>query len=101
VQTSWLKAWQNRDDGRTNLLTAEDEKAIRSILARLCDAWARGDSEAYAACFAENSDYITFNGIHLGGRAENAKLHSGLFRGISRTQSYRAKSRTLNCSRVA
>jgi uncharacterized protein (TIGR02246 family) len=54
-------------------LTAADEHAI--LLARLYDAWARGDGEAYAGCFAERSDYITFNGLHLRGRAENAKLH--------------------------
>jgi uncharacterized protein (TIGR02246 family) len=71
----------NGDSGRAALLTTEDEAAIRSILARLCDAWSRGDGGAYAACFAENSDYITFNGMHLRGRAENAKLHSALFQG--------------------
>jgi uncharacterized protein (TIGR02246 family) len=55
---------------------------IRSLLARLYDAWARGDGDAYAACFAEKSDYITFNGVHLRTRAENAELHSALFKGI-------------------
>jgi uncharacterized protein (TIGR02246 family) len=55
---------------------------IRSLLARLYDAWARGDGDAYAACFDERSDYITFNGVHLRTRAENAELHSALFRGI-------------------
>ena len=55
---------------------------IRSLLARLCDAWARGDGDAYAACFTEKSDYITFNGVHLRTRAENAELHGALFRGI-------------------
>jgi uncharacterized protein (TIGR02246 family) len=33
-------------------------------------------------CFAEQSDYITFNGMHLRGRAENSALHSALFRGV-------------------
>jgi hypothetical protein len=46
----------NGDRGGAALLTAQDENAIRSVLARLCDAWALGDGEAYAACFAENSD---------------------------------------------
>ena len=55
---------------------------IRSLLARLYDAWARGDGDAYAACFAEKSDYITFNGVHLRTRAENAELHSALFKGV-------------------
>jgi uncharacterized protein (TIGR02246 family) len=63
-------------------LQAGDENAVRLLLARLYDAWARGDGEAYAACFAEESDYITFNGMHLRGRAENAELHKALFRRV-------------------
>jgi uncharacterized protein (TIGR02246 family) len=61
-----------------------DEDAIRALLARLFDAWARGDGDAYADCFTEDCDYITFNGIHLRGRDENAKLHVGLFRTVLR-----------------
>jgi uncharacterized protein (TIGR02246 family) len=63
-------------------LHASDDGAIRALLARMCDAWARGDAEAYAACFTENSDYITFQGMHVRGRAENARMHDGLFRGV-------------------
>ena len=64
------------------MLTADDENSIRLLLARLYDAWARGDGDAYAACFTPKSDYITFNGIHLRGQAENAELHGALFRRI-------------------
>jgi uncharacterized protein (TIGR02246 family) len=60
----------------------DDETAIRSLLTRLHDAWARGDGAAYAQCFTEQSDYITFNGMHLRGRTENTALHSTLFRGV-------------------
>jgi uncharacterized protein (TIGR02246 family) len=66
----------------TTAVTTDEETAIRSLLARLYDAWARGESAAYAQCFAERSDYITFNGMHLRGRAENAALHSALFRSV-------------------
>jgi uncharacterized protein (TIGR02246 family) len=70
-------------DGDWDLaLKAADESDIRALLARLHDAWARGDGEAYAACFTEESDYITFNGMHLHGRAENAEVHGALFRGV-------------------
>jgi hypothetical protein len=31
---------------------------------------------------AQKSDYITFNGIHLRGRAEDAELHGALFRSV-------------------
>jgi uncharacterized protein (TIGR02246 family) len=69
------------DDGIA-ALSADDEKAVRSRLARLYDAWAAGDGDAYAAFFCESSDYITFNGMHLRGRAENAGLHRALFRRV-------------------
>jgi uncharacterized protein (TIGR02246 family) len=59
-----------------------DETAIRSLLARMADAWARGDAEAYAECFTEDSDYVTFNGMHLRGRAENREAHDPLFRSV-------------------
>ena len=69
-------------DNRIAVQQADDEIAIRSLIARLHDAWAHGDSKGYAACFTVNSDYITFNGIHLRGRAENAELHGALFRRV-------------------
>ncbi len=64
------------------MFTVDDDSSIRLLLARLYDAWARGDGDAYAACFAEKSDYVTFNGVHLRSRAENAQLHSALFNGV-------------------
>jgi hypothetical protein len=68
------------NNGEKAELQPGDENAIRSLLARLYDAWARGDGVAYAVCFAEEFGYITFNGMHLRGRTENAKLHAALFR---------------------
>ncbi len=62
--------------------TVDDDSSIRLLLARLYDAWARGDGDGYAACFARKSDYITFNGIHLRTRADNAELHGALFRSV-------------------
>ena len=70
------------DRGISVAVTTDDEVAIRLLLTRLHNAWARGDGAAYAQCFAEQSDYITFNGIHLRGRTENGALHSALFRGV-------------------
>lgn len=64
------------------MLTVENENSIRALLGRLYDAWGRGDGDGYAACFAQKSDYITFNGLHLRGRAENAELHGALFHGV-------------------
>jgi uncharacterized protein (TIGR02246 family) len=73
----------------------DDENAIRSLLARSYDAWARGDGDAYAACFAEKSDYITFNGMLLRGRSENARLHGSLFKGVLRGTALSAEIETL------
>jgi uncharacterized protein (TIGR02246 family) len=64
------------------VLTVNDDNSIRLLLARLYNAWACGDGDAYAACFAQKSDYITFNGIHLRTRAENAELHGALFKSV-------------------
>jgi uncharacterized protein (TIGR02246 family) len=72
------------DLGAAAVVATDEEIAIRSLLTRLQNAWARGDGAAYAQCFAEQSDYITFNGMHLHGRTENAALHSALFRGVLR-----------------
>jgi uncharacterized protein (TIGR02246 family) len=64
------------------MATLDDKNSIHLLLARLYDAWARGDGGGYAACFTQESDYITFNGIHLCGRAENEELHGALFRSV-------------------
>src|SRR3984885_9347059 len=58
-----------------------DADAIRSLLDRMLDAWSRGDAAAYADCFSLDSDYLTYNGMHLRGRNENAELHEALFGG--------------------
>jgi uncharacterized protein (TIGR02246 family) len=70
------------DRGAAAVVTTDNEIAIRSLLTRLHTACARCDGAAYAQCFAEHSDYITFNGLHLRGRTENAALHSALFQGV-------------------
>jgi uncharacterized protein (TIGR02246 family) len=64
------------------MATLDDKNSIHLLLARLYDAWACGDGAGYAACFTQKSDYITFNGTHLRGRAENAELHGALFRSV-------------------
>jgi uncharacterized protein (TIGR02246 family) len=61
---------------------AAGEMAVRDLLAGVFEAWRQRDGVAYAGCFTANSHYITFNGIHLRGRQENAHLHSALFRGV-------------------
>lgn len=62
----------------TELSTA-DERSIRAIFDQLCDAWARGDARAYAALFADDCDFVAFDGTRLRGRAENEAAHRELF----------------------
>jgi uncharacterized protein (TIGR02246 family) len=84
------------DIGGTAEASTDDEAAIRALLARLYRAWAQGDGAAYAQCFLERSDYITFNGMHLRGRAENATLHSALFRGVLKGTTLSAKIESID-----
>ena len=61
---------------------AADETAIRALSAELCDAWARGDADAYVAAFTEDADYVVFDGTHLRGRQEIADAHVPLWNSI-------------------
>lgn len=45
----------------------EDLKAISELFAKSSDAWNRGGEEAYAECFTEDADYVTFMGQRLKG----------------------------------
>jgi uncharacterized protein (TIGR02246 family) len=56
-----------------------DEGAIHELFQKSIEAWKRGDSEAYAAQFTEDSDYVAFDGTHLRGRQANAQSHKKLF----------------------
>ena len=58
---------------------AADRTAILAVLDRMTEAWNRNDAEAYAALFAEDVDYVAFDGTHLAGRTANAASHAKLF----------------------
>jgi uncharacterized protein (TIGR02246 family) len=66
---------------QSDQLTTE-EAALRALLQRLTAAWAHGDARSYAACFTEDADYVTFNGLLLRGRQQNEDLHGALFGGV-------------------
>jgi uncharacterized protein (TIGR02246 family) len=50
---------------------ANDDAAIRDLYQQMMDGWNKGSDEAFAAPFAEESDFIGFDGTHLKGRREN------------------------------
>ena len=57
-----------------------NEPLIRALYQKLIDAW--GDTDAYAALFTEDGDYVAFDGSHARGRIEIARAHRPLFEGI-------------------
>jgi uncharacterized protein (TIGR02246 family) len=61
---------------------ADEARAVRAVLARTHEAWARGDGHGYAACFTGDSSGVTFLGLCLDGRAANAELHEALFQSV-------------------
>jgi uncharacterized protein (TIGR02246 family) len=61
---------------------AVEARAVRAVLARTHEAWARGDGHGYAACFTEDTSCVTFLGLCRDGRAANAALHEALFQSV-------------------
>lgn len=56
-----------------------DRSAIEAIATKLEQGWNSGSGLEFAAPFAENSDYVVINGMHLKGRRENAAGHQRIF----------------------
>jgi uncharacterized protein (TIGR02246 family) len=62
-----------------NAPNAADESAIRALVQRCVEGWNKGSGEAFAAQFAEDSDYVVVNGMHIKGRRQNASGHQQIF----------------------
>jgi uncharacterized protein (TIGR02246 family) len=58
---------------------AADIAALAGLVRAMAEAWARGDGAGYGRLFAEDSDYVAFDGTHLRGRQANAEHHQRLF----------------------
>jgi uncharacterized protein (TIGR02246 family) len=56
-----------------------DEAAIRTLYEQLMDGWNSGDGNAFAAPFAEDADFVAFDGSYFKGRQEIATFHQMLF----------------------
>lgn len=59
-----------------------DDAEIRTLFARMCQAWTDGDAQAYGACFTTDCDYVSFDGTRAQGRAAVVVSHDMLFRGV-------------------
>ncbi|WP_033290524.1 SgcJ/EcaC family oxidoreductase [Amycolatopsis jejuensis] len=58
-----------------------EKEAVLTVLARLTDAWNRGDATAYGEVFTEDADYVTFFGYRAVGREAIVTSHRELFEG--------------------
>jgi uncharacterized protein (TIGR02246 family) len=56
-----------------------DLAALAGLVRAMADAWDRGDGAGYGRLFAEDCDYVAFDGTHLRGRDANAEHHQRLF----------------------
>ncbi|MCM2980000.1 MULTISPECIES: SgcJ/EcaC family oxidoreductase [Niallia] len=59
-----------------------DKEAIHFLFNEMFSAWSHGDGEAFANCFTEDVDYVTFFGQHLKGKKEVERSHQDLFNGV-------------------
>lgn len=59
--------------------TAKDEAAIRANVEQMAKGWNAKNGAEFAKPFAEDSDYVVINGMHIKGRAANAEGHQRIF----------------------
>lgn len=52
---------------------------IRANIEQMVKGWNEKSGAEFAKPFAENSDYVVVNGMHIKGRADNAKSHQQIF----------------------
>jgi uncharacterized protein (TIGR02246 family) len=57
-----------------------DANDIRGLYLATMDGWNRGSGEAFAAPFADELDFVAFDGTRFRGRAELIRFHDPLFK---------------------
>ena len=58
---------------------SEDEAAIRANVEQMAKGWNMKSGAEFAKPFAEDSDYVVINGMHIKGRVANAESHQRIF----------------------
>lgn len=63
---------------------AEDEQAIRKLVQTMADGWTKGSGEQFASAFADEHDYVVWNGLYMKGinPQANAAAHQGIFESV-------------------
>lgn len=62
----------------------QDRDAIEQLLKTMADSWTAGDGQKFASVFADQHDFIVWNGFYFKNtsREMNAKNHQGIFNSI-------------------
>lgn len=60
--------------------TQADANALRALYVAMMEGWNRGSGEAFAAPFAEEADFIAFDGTRFRRRDELVRFHDPLFK---------------------
>ena len=71
--------------------TAADEAAVRGLLDKINQAWARGDAATYASFHTSDADLIDFRGVHAVGRQAIIDLLQPAFDGVLRNSTVDAQ----------
>ena len=58
---------------------AKDEALIRANVEQMAKGWSMKSGAEFAKPFAEDSDFVVGNGMHIKGRAANAEAHQRIF----------------------
>jgi uncharacterized protein (TIGR02246 family) len=66
-------------NAQTSQKMSKDESAVRALVQKCVEGWNKGSGEAFAAQFAEDSDFVGGFGGYTKGRRQNASSHQQIF----------------------
>ena len=69
-------------NAQTSQKQSKDEAAIRANVEQMVKGWNAKSGAEFAKPFAEDSDYVVVNGMHVKGRVANAQSHQQIFDSI-------------------
>ena len=66
--------------GQQLAASPSDVAEVRALYDRAMDGWNLGSGEAFAAPFADDCDFVAFDGVRFRGRDELIRFHDPLFK---------------------
>jgi uncharacterized protein (TIGR02246 family) len=76
-------------------MNTSDEAAIQQLMTEMCNAWDRGDANAFGARYRPDGTFTNVNGTFHVGRDEFNQRHAEVFAGIFRGTTIRLAARQL------